>query len=336
MRSNYLSLITKTMHYPRKILSALVPMGLMLFTGAGLALAAPTDAVVTPMASTTTATENTATTTATATDVNAPAPAQTAPQDVSSAPAQDASSTPAVENSGSSTPGLPDTGIVVNRGPMYATYTYGREEIPPAPDSTPGYFQASFDTSDTMSYEFDLQNGTGITAAHLHCAKPGETGPAVVTLYLSPGENINGILAAGTASSTDILPSAQGCANTIGYSIATMQDLQQAIEDGNIYVNAHSMDYPDGVSRGQLQNITANTNVQNDNSNGTDSVNPNGANTNLVTTSPTGPTGDNSGTDNGLTDSTSPSSDNGTGGDTNSNVTLTPEQMDSLLQQFFQ
>jgi hypothetical protein len=84
---------------------------------------------------------------------------------------------------------------------------------------------------------------------------------------MSMGQDVNGTLASGSISDADILPSAKGCADTVGYEINNVQDLMQALENGDIYANAHSMAYPDGVSRGQLEQNGSNSDTWNDSNN---------------------------------------------------------------------
>ncbi len=137
----------------------------------------------------------------------------------------------------------------------FGAYLFGNDEVPGVPDMTEGLImlnRAVSGSSTGMRYDLAVQNGLGITAAHLHCAESGRSGPAIVTLYMSMGTDVNGMLASGMISDSDILPSAKGCSETIGYEINDIEDLTRAINDGVVYANIHSMNYPDGVARGQI------------------------------------------------------------------------------------
>jgi hypothetical protein len=108
-----------------------------------------------------------------------------------------------------------------------------------------------------------------ITGAHLHCGDVGENGPVIVPLMdmatttaIMPMESgtTTAIESEGAFLRGDILASdissLANCADTIGYTIHDMSDLAAAIQNGDIYVNIHSEDFPDGVSRGQLHHVT--------------------------------------------------------------------------------
>lgn len=156
-----------------------------------------------------------------------------------------------------------------NNQNVFSADTFGHNEVPPVPDITPGHITVTANSSSSssiLSYVYTLQNGKGITMAHLHCAAEGDVGPSVVTLYMSLGKDVSGTLASGSISNANILPSAKGCKDTIGHEINNVHDLMQALENGDIYANAHSMDYPDGVTRGQLSSNDRSDSNSNDNS----------------------------------------------------------------------
>src|SRR5690606_35685690 len=96
--------------------------------------------------------------------------------------------------------------------------------------------------------------GTGITQAHLHCARPGQNGPIV--LFLSEleeqGRDVDGPLAQGTRGNEHIEASAAGCSELIGRPVNNIAALAFAAADGLIYANVHSVVNPAGEIRGQL------------------------------------------------------------------------------------
>jgi hypothetical protein len=119
----------------------------------------------------------------------------------------------------------------------------GAQEVPPV--DTPVKAEAIFHFSKGFSrvkYELRLErlceiDIADITAAHLHRALAGANGPVVVDLYPNgPAEVVKGTIRA---------------ADLVG-GLVTIAQLYQLIRDGEIYVNVHSTDHPDGLIRGQV------------------------------------------------------------------------------------
>ncbi|MBP9710912.1 MAG: CHRD domain-containing protein [Candidatus Pacebacteria bacterium] len=140
-------------------------------------------------------------------------------------------------------------------GKIFDAELLGSSEIPAVSTSTTSrYAGVWFGTNgQDMNYWLDVNNGDEVEAAHLHCAAPGNNGPVVVELYeSSDGTDINGRLAEGDITNNDIADTGSECSGTIGYDIENLDDLAQAIEEGKIYANVHSEQYPNGVARGQL------------------------------------------------------------------------------------
>lgn len=140
-----------------------------------------------------------------------------------------------------------------NGGWVFETHMTGSEEVPPRSTDTTGdggvWFGA--DGAGMRTWAIVWQ-GDEITKAHLHCGDPGENGPPVVTLYdNSNGADVNGILAQKTVSDSSIMDA--DCESVIGYNIDSVHDLAHAIENGDIYMNVHNEQYPDGVIRGQFE-----------------------------------------------------------------------------------
>src|SRR5688572_21085485 len=81
----------------------------------------------------------------------------------------------------------------------------GAQEVPPNPPLIPGGVQSPINgtidvdfTPNLSSGDFRLEvnNGTGVVAAHLHCGQAGENGPIVLFLFESDaGVNAQGVLA---------------------------------------------------------------------------------------------------------------------------------------------
>jgi hypothetical protein len=100
-----------------------------------------------------------------------------------------------------------------------------------------------------LHYRVTVSRIENVTMAHLHLAPAGANGPVVAWLYPSspPPQliegRLNGVLAAGTITESDLVGLLGG---------ATLADLVDQIEAGNVYVNVHTSAYPAGEIRGQL------------------------------------------------------------------------------------
>ena len=96
-----------------------------------------------------------------------------------------------------------------------------------------------------------VNNGTGITQAHLHCGRAGSNGPVVVFLFgfIPGGVDVNGKLSNGTLINADF--TGANCSG-IGRPVNNIASLALAARDGLIYANVHSVANPAGEVRGQL------------------------------------------------------------------------------------
>lgn len=98
-------------------------------------------------------------------------------------------------------------------------------------------------SEDGMSLEFTV-NAQGLentVAGHFHSGAPGVNGPVEVMLFEN-GEpmDYNGEVATGTVTAEDLI----GDMN--------WEEFTKAMVEGNIYVNLHTEQYPDGEIRGQV------------------------------------------------------------------------------------
>jgi hypothetical protein len=125
----------------------------------------------------------------------------------------------------------------------------------PAPVETNAQGQAIFHLSDdgqSLEYKLITANIAGVTQAHVHCGSSEVAGPVVVFLYgLNPaGVDNNGVLAEGTLTPANLIPRPDSAACPGG--VATWDDLLAKIESGEAYVNVHTLGFPAGEIRGQL------------------------------------------------------------------------------------
>lgn len=129
----------------------------------------------------------------------------------------------------------------------------GSNEVPAVKTDAGG--EAAFNVpsgKQELHYELTVHDVKGVTMAHLHMAPAGENGPIVVWLYPSPTEKkekliegvTDGKLVEGTVTAADFVGPLKG---------APFGDLIDKIKQGDIYVNVHTTQNPDGELRGKIQ-----------------------------------------------------------------------------------
>jgi len=124
----------------------------------------------------------------------------------------------------------------------------GSEEVPAR--NTGAFGMAEVELKDLMlKFEEEVCNIQGVTQAHIHVGAIGTNGPIVIFLY---GFNAAGFsaedctrLSKGIATPANLIPR-----STIG--INTWDDFVAALLAGNTYVNVHTLAFPGGEIRGQL------------------------------------------------------------------------------------
>lgn len=124
----------------------------------------------------------------------------------------------------------------------------GDQEVPPVMTDTSGELRIQF-ARDYSSAELrlDVNDGERITQAHFHCGEAGVNGPVVVFLagFHANGWDVDGRWIDNvTITDQNIVNTACG---------TTLAEIAQAMEDGRIYVNVHSVAVPSGVVRGQVE-----------------------------------------------------------------------------------
>lgn len=153
----------------------------------------------------------------------------------------------------------------------------GPNEVPPVTDTTAKATASFRFNSDFSQLKFTLQlrGGQDITEAHLHCAPAGShsNGPIIVSLFGLAGPvsvpllglihgGFNGSLnVTGTLTESSLVQYSsggastqnRGCGSAIGRDITNFNQLVEAMRNGEIYVNAHSVAHPSGVIRGDVK-----------------------------------------------------------------------------------
>jgi hypothetical protein len=122
----------------------------------------------------------------------------------------------------------------------------GVNEVPPTNSSSTGLAEFDIIGTDSIRYHVNASNIQGVTAGHLHEGLEGENGPILVQLfsYDTPMNQVSesGIITAGNSSF-------QGSTTT---SQQQLKDFMSAMRTGQIYVNIHTEQNPDGEIRGQI------------------------------------------------------------------------------------
>jgi CHRD domain len=130
------------------------------------------------------------------------------------------------------------------------THLTGAEEVPPR--ETRGQGQAIFRISEDgteLTYKLIVANILNVTQAHIHLGPAGGTGGIVAWLYpsapplqLIPGRT-QGVLGEGVITSASLVGALAG---------QPLSALIDAILDGGTYVNVHTLQFPPGEIRGQI------------------------------------------------------------------------------------
>lgn len=123
---------------------------------------------------------------------------------------------------------------------LFIAHLVGIQETPPNASPAQGEVIMHLNADGTVGYKLIVANIENVFMAHIHVAPRGVPGPIKQWLYpvsgpppqLLPGRT-DGILAQGTFTPTP--------------------ELLAAIENGDAYVNVHTLQHPGGEIRGQLR-----------------------------------------------------------------------------------
>jgi hypothetical protein len=119
-----------------------------------------------------------------------------------------------------------------------------------------GMFSANA-TSKSIKWKLEIFDAVNVTMAHIHLGNSSTNGPPIV--YLVPGGNAaknstlpmltpprsgSNLVFSGTFRATEVGPPLNG---------TTMADLMNTFMSGETYVNIHTVAYPAGEIRGQVE-----------------------------------------------------------------------------------
>ena len=95
-----------------------------------------------------------------------------------------------------------------------------------------------------LSFKLNVDDIEGVLQAHIHLGLPNENGPFVAFLFgpVGPTGPIDGRLARGTLTETDL----------IGPLAGDFSEFVDALRNGDLYVNVHTVANPPGEIRGQI------------------------------------------------------------------------------------
>ena len=150
-------------------------------------------------------------------------------------------------------------GAANDPGDRFSAYLTGADVRPQVDTDTEGRFFINFNEEETSALTyFRVNDGVGITEAHLHCDDPRLTDPSLTTLFdlISEGDDIeraverffvdDEIIAAQARRSLGDAFLGSPC------GVTNLRELRQAIINGGIYVDVHSVGHPAGEIRGQV------------------------------------------------------------------------------------
>ncbi|MBF7148063.1 CHRD domain-containing protein [Bacillus toyonensis] len=129
---------------------------------------------------------------------------------------------------------------------MFFAKLRGRNEVPPVETDARG--QAFFKLSrDELSLKFKLElfDIENVVVAHLHLGAKGTNGPVVAFLFgpITNPVSIECATFTGMITQEDLVGPLAG---------RTLDALVNEIIAGNIYINVHTVQHPNGEIRGQL------------------------------------------------------------------------------------
>lgn len=124
----------------------------------------------------------------------------------------------------------------------------GVNEVPPVETEAEGSASLRFNREITvLNVEVFVEEIKDVVQAHIHLGRPDENGPVVVVLF-GPSDPVDvereGRLACRTVTRGDLIGPLAG---------EPLSALLEQIEDGNAYINVHTVQHPGGEIRGQIE-----------------------------------------------------------------------------------
>jgi hypothetical protein len=133
------------------------------------------------------------------------------------------------------------TNSVVALEQKFVATLSGQEEVPPTNSQATGMADFTI-TGENAEYSVNASNIQGVTAGHIHSGGQGENGPIVVTLFKNDSPT-NEVSETGSITVDKLEGPMAG---------KQLTDLVTAMRNGEIYVNIHTEQNPNGEIRGQI------------------------------------------------------------------------------------
>ena len=133
------------------------------------------------------------------------------------------------------------TNSVVAQEQKFVATLSGQEEVPPTNSQATGMADFTI-TGENAEYSVNASNIQGVTAGHIHSGGQGENGPIVVTLFKNDSPT-NEVSETGSITVDKLEGPMAG---------KQLTDLVTAMSNGEIYVNIHTEQNPNGEIRGQI------------------------------------------------------------------------------------
>jgi len=146
----------------------------------------------------------------------------------------------------------PHTSTVLQQPQKFLARLTGSSQVPAKPATAKGIFRIDLTPGGRVSnYTLNVTKFSNVTLVHIHQGERGTNGPIIATLYkfanASNKTNSNFVLKGRLFGKQFEGP-------LLGKHIS---DLMRMIRQGEIYVNVHTKQNPQGEIRGQLLNITS-------------------------------------------------------------------------------
>ena len=131
----------------------------------------------------------------------------------------------------------------------------GDQEVPPVATATTGKVEIEFNDDETKAeFELEVRKGVRVTQSHIHCGARGVNGPVVVFLagFHDRGWDVDGSwIENTTVTDANVIP--RPVSAQCPFAINNLRDVARAAREGVAYVNVHTVAFPGGEVRGQLE-----------------------------------------------------------------------------------
>lgn len=132
---------------------------------------------------------------------------------------------------------------------VYKASLSGANQVPKVTTNVSGEFIFTTENGNWYLVALGAARDDTITAAHIHCGRPGVNGPVIYPFFGGETARRN-LLVKGQFDDSKFasVPISEACP----IEIKNMVQLRLALRQGLIYVNVHTQKYPGGIVRGQV------------------------------------------------------------------------------------